>query len=298
MKVTFNGINNIPSVFNDVSSQKYTGYNSIPAAKTDVVEIKSKKQPFYKNKKLIFAVLLMSAAALAILYSSKCKKGADNAKEALKQYQALPKYLAIQQDETLVKKVNIAREHLIDEVQEQGTTLFNGVSFFGPESANKTTVKEGFIKELSKAGYQIERMPELQNSSIEDIGYQIDKAIKEAKNRFETQGKRTAIIIKELDKIAPDRQETKIYKAARPLLNYMQDCSKKGFTVVADEYNVLKVDTAVARPGRFSLHILTKPLENEPKEVWQKYIDFIKEYANKNEQEALINEALKVISKK
>ncbi len=300
MKVTFNGINNIPSVFTDVSQQKQlpVNYKTTPINTADTVEIKTKKQPFYKNKKLLFSVGLLSLSALAIYYSCVRKKRADAAIEALKQHQLLPKYLQVQQNDGLVKQVNVAREHLIDEVKANNETLFNSVSFFGPDSANKTMIKEGLVKELSGAGYQIERMPELKDSSIEEIGLKIDKAIRGAKKRFETTGKRTAIVINELDKIAPDRQKTGIYKAARPLLNYLQDCGKQGFTVVADEYSLSAIDPAVSRRGRFSLHILTEPLENESKEIWQKYLDFINEFANPKDREELVKRALSILNKK
>ena len=82
------------------------------------------------------------------------------------------------------------------------------------------------------------------------------------------------------------------------MINYLQDCGQQGFTVVADEYNPLKVDPAVIRRGRFSLHIYTKPLVNESKEMWQKYIDFVKEYVNEKDQKAYIDEALEIIRKK
>ena len=299
MKVTFKNSYNIPSVFNDVSRPSYNNtLNTTAPVKADSVELKSKKIPFYKNKRLIFFTGVILVSALAILYSSICKKNANKAIDEFKAFKALPKYLQVQQDDVLVKQVNIAREHLIEEVQENKETLFNSVSFFGPDSANKTMVKEGLIKELSDAGYYIERIPELKDSTIEKIGLKIDKAIKSAKRRFDSSGQRTAIIIKDLDKIAPDRLETGIYKAARPLLNHLQDCGKQGFTVVADEYNPLKVDPAVIRRGRFSLHIYTKPLVNESKEMWEKYIDFVKEYVNKNDQKAYIDEALEIIRKK
>ena len=65
MKVTFNGINNIPSVFTDVSQQQSLyNYKPTPINTVDTVELKTKKQPFYKNKKLLFSAALISFTAV------------------------------------------------------------------------------------------------------------------------------------------------------------------------------------------------------------------------------------------
>lgn len=321
MKITFNSSYKMPAVFNDFNKS----VKNIKETKTDTFESKTSKKDILKNKKVLIG-LSLGASILALgafIISKKAPVKAVKTPKIVKPVKIaksvnqttpiitqtangiqdiaennLPEYLRNQNNPQLLKKVAAARENLITHTEKYNTTYFNGLTFFGPDSLNKQAVKEGFIKELADAGYEIDRIPTLKEASRSEIGEKIETAVLTAKERFQNYGKRTAIVISELDKLAPDRESTGIVDVARPLISHIQHCGEKGFTVIGDAYNIHKIDKAVARAGRFSMHIYTKPLESEPVSTWKKYIEFIKDYAPKNRQENLIIEALDVISRK
>lgn len=183
-----------------------------------------------------------------------------------------------------------ARKFLIRDVQETGSASVNGVCFYGPDCIGKENAIEGFLKDLQEAGYRIERAPRAGEKSINETGAIISKLFKKAEETFSATGERTAVLVRDLDKLAPDRRTSGIYGVTRVLLD-TQECRNKGYTWIGEASDLSKIDSAVLRPGRMGHFISIRPLVSESQEVWMKYKNFINTFSNENKRNALLKEA-------
>lgn len=151
-----------------------------------------------------------------------------------------------------------------------------GVCFYGPDSILKDNAVETFVSDLeSCCNFRVKRIPN--NIDGNDITLAIADTINDAKQHFKKTNQRTAIVVKNLDKIAQDRNQTiENVSTISTLLVEIPNAREEGFTWISEAKDMLKVDPAVHRAGRIDKKILCPPTINDAKEVWQGYIDALK----------------------
>ncbi len=287
MKVTFGAQNAKVNVFSDIAQHSVSNHNPAKLAqKPDTFELKNIKQKILKNKKLVIGALIAGAAlTVGIVYRKNIASLFKKTQKA-----AEPKGIT----ESLIDN---AKSFLIDDVKKNGEASANGICFYGPDSIGKEKYISDFIQDLSNAGYQIEQAPRASEASVQTIGDKIGTMISEAKERFGASGKRTAIIVRDLDKIALDRRDGNDPSVVRALLE-TQNARKQGFAWIAEAVDPSKVDTAIRRTGRMEHNIITRPAFEDTKEVWSEYIELIKRLRDGEFKGRLFKEAESIVKKK
>ncbi len=300
---TMTGINRIGTnkdygVFTDITKpfiKQNNLYLKSPILKEDKVEISSKTKPV-KNKKLLIGGIIACAALIGII---AFRKNISNILTKNKDTVNNVENNSIKQIKEKFNNIDIenARKFLIDDVKTTGEIGASGVCFYGPDSKGKEQIFEGFIQELKDAGYKIERAPREKESTIENINNTIAKLIKEAETRYKNTKERTAIIVRDLDKIAPDREIDAINNASAALLG-TEKCREKGFTWISEAVDYTKIDTAIRRPGRIDQDIIVKPLFEDSEATWKSYINMIKKFREGLKKDTLLKEAEDILKVK
>lgn len=170
-----------------------------------------------------------------------------------------------------------------------------GVCFYGPDSILKDNAIETFVGDLeSCCDFRIKRIPD--NIDGNDVTLAIADTINDAKKHFKKTNQRTVIVVKNLDKIAQDRNLTiENIGTVSTLLAEIPNGRKDGFTWISAAKDMTKVDPAVRRAGRIDNKILCPPTINDAKEAWQGYIDALKYRLNLCSREKDIEECKQMI---
>ncbi len=296
MQVTFGVNNQAGYIFQDMPYNEKNTYPSyINKNNSDTFERQSLKNKIKSNKKLIIGGAIIGTAVIGAIVFRKNIAGLIKSVKAPKQTVTEPvKTSGLTED-----MINKAKDFLINDVQTTGEATANGICFYGPDSLGKEKAISQFLNDLQTSGYKIEHAPRVNNTPLQEISGHINELIKEAEERFNSSKIRTAIVVRDIDKIASDRRigngETSSVVSA---LLKMQDCRKRGFAWISEAVDVSKVDAAVARMGRMEHKIPIMPLADEPISVWNKYIALIERFKDGVKKDTLLQEAREIISKK
>lgn len=282
------------NVFQDITPNVKTGQKrNFEPVKVDTFETRTASKKVNPNKKLLIGAAVIGAVILgAVIF----KKNISGMIKPLKN--AMPKEAApLQPSKTTEKLIQNAKEFLIDDVKKTGVPAANGICFYGPDSIGKEQALGGFLDTLKKAGYKIEHTPRESEAPIPEIGAAIQKCMREAEERFKTTKQRTAIVIRDLDKIAPDRvlaNKRGVFGA----LTTIQDCRKRGYVWISEAVDLRKIDPALLRGGRMDHHIIVTPSLQDSKSVWKEYAELVKGFREGPKKDILLKEAKEVIDRK
>ena len=275
--ITFSGNNPFKDIEQKSVSQSYSlPMQSLPADSFE--KHQQLKQPINKNK-ILGGIALGASIVAAITFrkniASTIKKLLPKSNEVLNDAveQTKKKYNSVQ--EVHDELINNAKDFLINSVKKWDESTANGICFHGPNSKGKEQLIEGFISDLAEAGYEIKRIPRVQeNTDFNELNGIIHKTIKEAEELFKTSHKRTAIIVRDLDQIAPDRNVELINNATGTLLQ-VEKCRERGFAWIAEAVDYPKVDLALQRRGRIDHLIVSRPSLEDSRDVWNEYLNMI-----------------------
>ncbi len=296
MKVTF-GVNNQPSsVFKDMPNPVQNFYMMpVNKNKSDTFEKHSIKEAIKNNKKLIIGVSILGAAAIgAVVFRRNITSLIKPTKSSVETVNS-----EIMQPSLTQEMINNAKDFLIKNVKETGEAAANGICFYGPDSLGKEKAISSFLGDLKNAGYKVEYAPRIKDTPIEEIAGSIDKLIGQAEERFKTTNTRTAIVVRDLDKIAFDRcKENGASTRVVSALLKTQECRKRGFAWISEAFDVSNLDIAVARTGRMEHKIPIMPFADEPVSLWKQYIALIEKFKDGTKKDTLLRTAKEIISKK
>lgn len=282
------------SIFQDMIPAKKGEYTkNFEPVKPDTFETSTASKKIMPNKKLIIGGAVIGAAILGAIIFRKNILGIF---KSLKN--TMPKETApIQQSKTTEKLINNAKEFLIDDVEKAGEASANGICFYGPNSINKENALKEFLGSLKKAGYKIEQTPRESEATIPEIGEAIQKYMREAEERFKTTKQRTAIVIRDLDKIAPDRRLTN-QRGVFGALTTVQDCRKRGYVWISEAVDIRKIDPALLRGGRMEHQIIVTPSIQDSPTVWKEYTELVKGFREGTKKDMLLKEAEEIMARK
>lgn len=249
----------------------------LPESKTDTFEKQTAPKKAI-NKKLIIAGVAFGAAAITAFAFRKNIASVINKalKPSVSGIENSAKSQTNHLQERAERSVETAKTFMIDDAKNKTSNNYGGVCFWGVDSIGKKEKMEEFIKSLSDSGYVIKRMPvveEVTAESIENFSVVTEKAIDEAEALFKETGKRTAIIVKNLDKVAQDRNKNPLMSTSVSTLLRFEQCINRGYTWVSDAVNVKSIDPAVLRAGRLGNKILCPPTAKDPKSVWTDFLE-------------------------
>lgn len=249
----------------------------LPESKPDTFEKQTAPKKTI-NKKLIIAAVAFGAAAITAFAFRKNIASVINKalKPSVPGIENSAKSQTNHLQERAERSVETAKTFLIDDAKNKKSSGYGGVCFWGVDSIGKKEKMEEFIKSLSDSGYVIKRMPvveEVTTESIENFSAVTGKAIDEAEALFKETGKRTAIIVKNLDKVAQDRNKEPLMSGGVSVLQRFERCFDRGYTLVSDAVNIKSIDSAVLRAGRLSNKILCTPTAKDPKSVWTDFLE-------------------------
>ncbi len=295
MQVSF-GINTTHNnIFDGMIKPEKNNYQAcLKPQKPDTFELKNVKEKIKNNKKALLISGAVIAAAIAFFAIRKNSAGAKTVINSVAQNMEQTENSGVMED-----LINQAKTFLVDDVQKTGTASVNGICFYGPDSIGKEQAITKFIEDIKHAGYKIENAPRTSEASSRDIGGKISELIKQAEQRFINTKQRTAIVVRDLDKIAMERtiNDGSASGAVSALIN-MQDCRMKGIACISEAVDITKVDPAVARAGRMEYKILTRPSVQDSKGIWDMYLSVIEKLRDGGKKDKLFEEAKEIIMKK
>ncbi len=140
-----------------------------------------------------------------------------------------------------------------------------GVLFYGQNAEANEVVMEDFIKTLSDEGVVINRLPKFENMNFEDFAGIIISGIEQAQKAFEKTKQRTAIVIKNLNSIALNRNTNPESIPTVAALLEFENTKNNGLTWITDSINPKAIDSAIIRAGR-----IDRKLQIPAEEVLQK----------------------------
>lgn len=146
-----------------------------------------------------------------------------------------------------------------------------GVLFYGPSAEANEVVMEDFIKTLGDEGVVINRLPKFENMDFLDYAEIISNSIEEAKKMFEKTKQRTAIVIKNLNSIALNRNTNPESIPTVASLLEFENTKNNGLTWITDSIDAKVIDAAVQRAGR-----IDRKFPISPKDVLQKGEQIVK----------------------
>lgn len=256
------------------------------------------------NKKLIIAGIAIGAALLAAIAFKKNLLGAaknvaksDVVKDVLesetpKAIETLEEIRAQAEEYTTQRLVDIKRMIVDSPIEDR----INGVVFAGADSVGKETTIENFIKTLSDNGFEIKRAQRVGNNTVfEDIACEIENYMNEAEELFKNTQKRTAIVVRDADRIAKERKiaTEEVYS----VISVLQDCEyaiERGYTLVLEAVNYSDIDRSLKRSGRVDEFMLCRPRLEESKQIWKKHLEVLE----KRNNGILKKEAIAVLQEK
>lgn len=242
------------------------------------------------NKKLIIAGIAIGAALLAAIALKKNLSGAvkkvvesDAVKDIVetetpKTIETIEEIKAQAEEYTTERLADIKRMIVDCPIEDR----INGVVFAGADSMGKETTIENFIKTLSDNDFEIKRVQRAGSSSVfEDIACEIENYMDEAEELFKKTQKRTAIVVRDVDRIAKER--TKATEQVHSVVNALQDCeyaTKRGYTLVLEAVNRSDIDKSLKRYGRVDEFMLCRPSAEESKQIWEKHLEVLEKLNN------------------
>ncbi len=256
--VSFSG-NNVFSVF-QASKPVNVSKNISSDIPKDTVELsKSKMQNKPKmNKKFVKGAAVAVLAAVAVAATIFAGKNMNKVSSVVSQHENYSQ-----------KGIDHAVKSLITDVESKTGPDVNGICFYGPDCKGKEEMLGGFVKRLSDAGYEIKHTPRASQADNETIGNALYDMIEGAKNLFKKENKRTAIVVRDLDKLAPDNSGME--RVTSIMKRYTEHAKEKGYVIVSEAQDITNVDSAVRRIGRMEEKILVKPLASDPIQAHKKY---------------------------
>lgn len=249
----------------------------LPESKPDTFEKQTAPKKTI-NKKLIIAGVAFGAAAITAFAFRKNIASVINkaVKPSVSGIENSAKSQTNHLQERAERSINDAKHFLIDDAKNKNSNSYGGVCFWGVDSIGKKEKIEEIIKSLSDSGYVIKRMPvveEVTAENIENFTVVTEKAINEAEALFKETGKRTAIIVKNLDKVAQDRNKNSLTMTSVSVLQRFERGVERGYTWVSDAVNVKSIDNSILRAGRLGNKILCTPTAKDPKSVWTDFLE-------------------------
>ncbi len=298
MKVNFGEQIGTSRVFQDMLTPSVREVSYIKKEeKKDTFEPKNIKEMVRNNKKIIILGALAGAAIIGAIAVKKnllplFKSAVQTAENEVKNLEPAPKTITGELIET-------AKTFLINDVKTTGEATANGVCFYGPDSIGKEEAIKGFLGSLQDAGYKIEHVPRAKDKPLNEISSTIVDFIQKAEEQFTKTKQRTAIVVRDLDQIAKDRNLSggKTSCVVSSLIK-TQDCRKHGFTWISEAVDITNADIAVRRPGRMDHQILTIPSIKDDTAVWNKYIELVETFKDSQKRDNLLAEAKEILSKK
>ncbi len=292
MQVTF-GLNNTSErIFDGMIKPGKNNYQTCSKPqKPDAFELKNVKEKIKNNKKAILISGAVIAAAIAFFAIRKNSSGAKTVINSVTQNMEQTENNGVMEN-----LINKAKTFLIDDVQKLDEATVNGVCFYGPDSIGKEQAMTKFLEDIKQAGYAIEKAPRASEASSRNIGGKISELIKQAEQRFINTKQRTAIVVRDLDRIAMERtiNDGSASGAVSALIN-MQDCRKKGITWISEAVDISKVDPAITRMGRMEHKILVRPSVQDSKEVWDMYVSLIERFKDGSKKDKLLQEVREIL---
>lgn len=316
------------SILNEIGNfdKKTNTVSKVIDAKPDTFEKQvSTEKKFLKNKNLIIAGGVIAAAAVAAFvfrkdiagFAKKITKSVPSTPKVAPQTSATsmpvvntsvvstpamnathiptdlniekPRYQLRNMDESFAR----IKTDMINDLKN-GYEITAGTGFWGVDSMGKEAVFEDYIQMLSDQGFVIKRLPRVKDKPSLEFCIKVEEYMEEAKKLFEEKKQHTAIVIRDLDKIAPSRSidtSQEVNQAVGTLMDF-EYAPKYGFTLVAEAVDMLKVDSAIRRAGRMNSKLFCRPTLQDPKSVWDKYVDMIKTHiTHEKYREFLLNEA-------
>ncbi len=192
----------------------------------------------------------------------------------------------------LIDKQKIKINKIENELSKQNP-IINGIGFYGPKSKAKEETFEKFINDLADNEYKIVRIPTINETTSEELAKTISNSIEKAQSDFKTTGKRTLIVVRDLDIIGKKRNAITQYANIFDELLKTENCKEKGFAWVWDAQDVKNIDKTLLR--RTSEFILVKPGIEDDKKTWAKYIDIVNSRQSGDEKEYLLNDIVQTI---
>ncbi len=298
MKVIFGAQAGTSRIFQDMTTpQRREVPSSNKQAKADSFEPQNLKEKIKKNKKYLILGALAGAAIIGAIVIKKnlsplFKGAVQTAENGVKNLEPSPQTIT-------GKMIENAKTFLINDVKTTGEASVNGVCLYGPDSIGKEEAIKGFLGNLQDAGYKIEHAPRAKEKPLNEISSAIVDLIQQAEERFTKTKQRTAIVVRDLDQIASDRNLSggKTSCVISSLIK-MQDCRKRGFTWISEAVDITKADNAVTRMGRMEHQILTIPSIKDDTAIWNKYIELIERFKDSPKRDNLLAEAKEILSRK
>ncbi len=298
MKVIFGEQAGTSRIFQDMlTPQRREVPSCNKQGKADTFEPQNLKEKIKKNKKYLILGALAGAAIIGAIVIKKnlsplFKGAVQTAENGVKNLEPTPQTIT-------GKMIENAKTFLINDVKTTGEASVNGVCIYGPDSIGKEEAIKGLLGSLQDAGYKIEHAPRAKEKPLKDISSAIVDLIQQAEERFTKTKQRTAIVVRDLDQIASDRNLSggKTSCVISSLIK-MQDCRKRGFTWISEAVDMTKADNAVTRMGRMEHQIVAIPSIKDDKAVWNKYIELIEKFKDSPKRDNLLAEAKEILSRK
>lgn len=135
--------------------------------------------------------------------------------------------------------------------------LFNdGFLFYGPPGCGKTFIAEALAGEAKLPLYKLDKS--VYGTSLKDEGIKnIRRVFDQLYKKFEETGEYSILFIDEADAIFPKRGSSSSIndEETNTMLQYLNNCTRKGIIPILATNFKDKIDTAVLRSGRIGTHI-------------------------------------------
>lgn len=252
-----------------------------------------------KKKKLIIAGAAIGAVAIASIVFFKCSKNGESLVKKIKDSIQPPKTettiklnrpIPKTADEYCETSIMNAKKFLIDYAKEDGVASINGLGIEGPDSIGKEEAIKDILDSLEEAGYVIDKIPRVGDTNIRVVCQSIYDSIKKAEARFKETKQHTAIVVRDIDKIARERTKFHEYNAISPLSSF-ENCSDRGYSWIGIAEAFTDVDGAVTRGGRMEHFIFCRPSIKDSKEVWEKYTKALEIFRTEKLKQVLLEDA-------
>ncbi len=143
--------------------------------------------------------------------------------------------------------------------EENGISPPNGTILYGPPGCGKTYIVKAVAQQAKLPMYEL-KMSEVGSKYIHETSGRITAVFKQLKEKYEKTGEASILFIDEFDSIAGNRESlggNQEYKneEINTLLAEMNNPGKNGIAIIAATNHIEKIDSAIARSGRFDKKI-------------------------------------------
>lgn len=204
----------------------------IQETKADSFE-KNKMQIKSKKRNILFAsAFVLGAGVLAFLGRKNISKIFSKAPKAPKEkiVQSVAAFNLEGFDEKTIRQMNYAYNDLTKYADNKALNC--GVGFVCADDSKRQKALFAFIDELQKAGYDIEYAPKAQEAAPNDIRKFVAKFMDNAKEKFQSTGKRSALVVRDLDIIGNEKDAKYLYTIG--MLQELEGCKENGFAWIWD----------------------------------------------------------------